>query len=712
MPGAIPAGQGRRNLGAGAVFDSRFRTKDVGLNTKRRVSLESLVPSRAIWRPGLVLSGVGLIVAVSVSTSMLVAQRWRAAERELATAHDILSATTEMCGVAYQEFDEAVSQIAAMADGNSLDAASCATLQQARAFFEQFLEIPSPVTHAQARAYHCLGDIERLLRQFDRAEAAYLRELAMLDEMLQGSHDLPLQGDRASAAVTLGAMLAVTGRLGEAQRFTQQAVQVYQSRSAAQAAGPYWLALDRAIACRNLALIEAAMGGFGVEHAQRAANCELPPDAILADQILQAEFLVDAQNVHAWLLARQGNWPAAEAACQAGLGHIERLLGELRLAAERQTIGLRPSRYRKARTRLEFNLNLVRATAAEDWKWQPLLDRCLPLVPADVLVQGRIPAEFEPQQAILLAWIDEQWADATIVEMIVHLHPHVPVHLLVADEANEAEARAALLAAHVNLDQVHFSRAPTDTLWVRDYGPQVVETSLRTQAVVDLPLLRGERSFADIRNDRVPTRWAQARTWPVIRPSIFLEGGHLISNGAGLCVVSQDVLQENAELGLSEPHVTATLRRLYGAERIVYLEPLQGEPTGHVDWFATFTAPDTIVIGDYRGLDLENAARLDRHAAALAKIDTPQGPLKVERLPMPPRSQDYFGGTYTNVVYGNEVVLIPTWPEASAELEQRVWEIYARLLPGRRLVGVPATKLAVNNGALRCAALNLYRVDP
>jgi len=199
---------------------------------------------------------------------------------------------------------------------------------------------------------------------------------------------------------------------------------------------------------------------------------------------------------------------------------------------------------------------------------------------------------------------------------------------------------------------------------------------------------------------------------PVVPTPILLEGGEILTNGAGLCVVSARLLESNRQAGYSESHVTDTIKRLFGATQVLYLEPLHDEPTGHVDWFAAFTSTDTVVIGDYRNADPLNARLLDQHAERLAAVMTANGPLKVVRVPMPSRGEQYFGGTYTNVVFANGVLLVPSYAEVASALEREAFEVFRQLLPDWRVVGIECTKLVARHGALRCAVANLHHLVP
>jgi agmatine/peptidylarginine deiminase len=197
---------------------------------------------------------------------------------------------------------------------------------------------------------------------------------------------------------------------------------------------------------------------------------------------------------------------------------------------------------------------------------------------------------------------------------------------------------------------------------------------------------------------------------PRVRASITLDGGNLLTNGQGLCVATTELLEMNRDCGYDEKHVANTIKRLFGAEQIVYLDKLDAQVVGHVDLFATFVAADTVVVGDYSGIDLVNAAILDRNAERLSKVVTATGPLKVVRIPMPPHGKDHFGGTYTNVLFANGVLLVPTYPDAFPETEGEVMATYRRLLPGWEVVGINAGTLARHGGVLRCAALPLHRI--
>ena len=111
------------------------------------------------------------------------------------------------------------------------------------------------------------------------------------------------------------------------------------------------------------------------------------------------------------------------------------------------------------------------------------------------------------------------------------------------------------------------------------------------------------------------------------------------------------------------------LTRLTGAKRLVFVTPLDGEGTHHLDIFMNLVDRYTVVVGQYGDSTTANAKILDANAEALAKVTTEGNPLRVVRIPMPPDPQARFLN-YTNVVFANGVLLVPSWKSAPAELEK------------------------------------------
>lgn len=322
---------------------------------------------------------------------------------------------------------------------------------------------------------------------------------------------------------------------------------------------------------------------------------------------------------------------------------------------------------------------------------------------------GVLPGDFETHEALLVGVPPSSGLHpvefGNLIEIIAAAQHSIDVLVLVP-EAGRRHVAEALTEAGAELDAVEFIDSQITLPWVRDYGPHVLKCFDGRYRILDASYDRPDFPGCD----EVPEQLGFHLNLQVVKTPLILDGGNLLSNGAGLCLTTHALVALNAqERDYGESQVTRMLKKHYGATKVVYLEPLDGEPTGHVDMFATFTSADTVVVGEYEtDVDPRNARILDRNAEVLSKIRTSCGPLRVERIPMPRLISDFWE-SYTNVVYANGVLLMPTYEESDTSIEDQAAATYERLLPRWRVVRVDATGLIHDNGGPHCATMNLLR---
>ncbi len=153
------------------------------------------------------------------------------------------------------------------------------------------------------------------------------------------------------------------------------------------------------------------------------------------------------------------------------------------------------------------------------------------------------------------------------------------------------------------------------------------------------------------------------------------------------------------------------LGHTFGAREVVFLEPLIGEPTGHVDMFMTFTSPHTAVVASIAPkIDPENARILDQNAARLASVRIDGRKIHVVRVPMP-HHDDGIWRSHTNVVYLNGLLLVPTYPATDDEGAKQAVATYQKLMPAWRVQPIDAEALATLGGALHCVTMNLSGLE-
>lgn len=319
-----------------------------------------------------------------------------------------------------------------------------------------------------------------------------------------------------------------------------------------------------------------------------------------------------------------------------------------------------------------------------------------------------LPGDFEPHRAVVLGagWLAREAPEA-LAEMVLRMKPRRLVVLLMSS-SGERDAVTRVLAGHgVSAETVRFLIVPTDTGWVRDFGPIFVRKAGGAIDAVDASYGGPKRRRDDKASRIIAEQFGAATTTTPLE----WEGGNLLSNGQGLLVTTTQSINENIARGHDLDTVTGFLKEWFGATQVVVLEHLVGEPTAHVDVFACFTGPGTIVVGRYdASADPQNAAVLDRNAARLAEVRTRGGMLNVVRIPMP-SNEDGAWRSFVNVVFANGTLLVPVYPDTGAAAAKEALAIYRRLLPEWNVVGVDARNMARHQGGLRCVTLYVPEVE-
>lgn len=317
-----------------------------------------------------------------------------------------------------------------------------------------------------------------------------------------------------------------------------------------------------------------------------------------------------------------------------------------------------------------------------------------------------LPAEFEPQEGLLLGGAQLAELHPNVMSDIVRAAADdIPIRILVGSGEEHQKVTSVLSAAGLNIGAVELLELPILTMWVRDFGPLTISDGAGHRSLVDFHYRERRGNALD---DDVPGHLARLTGSKIQTSPLLLEGGDLLTNGRGLCLLSTRVINRNAHYLMLDPESTVQdLGAILGFESLFMIPSLEGESTGHLDMFCAFVATDLVVVGRYDpAVDPTNAAQLDKVATDLAGLDTRTGPLRVERIPMPDH-EDGFWRTYTNLVFANDVLLVPVYPAYCPDLDEEALTFYRQLLPDRRVVGIDASELIKMNGALRCITMNV-----
>lgn len=338
-----------------------------------------------------------------------------------------------------------------------------------------------------------------------------------------------------------------------------------------------------------------------------------------------------------------------------------------------------------------------------------------------------MPAEWAPHEATWLTWpCSEDWPGKlsavrwTFCEMARLLTRYEDVHLIVQDADVQREALAALRDAGVDMGRIKCFEARTDRTWARDNLPTFVTHRTTGARGAVKWRFNGWARYDDHELDEaagmavaqasvaaahlfVPTYQQQNATLRFV-----LEGGSIDVDGEGTvlttrrCLLGQPFTRNP---GLSQAEVEGVLRDYLGVSTVLWVEDgIAGDDTsGHIDDFARFVRPGTVVICQSTRDDKE--AALLRHAREELSVarDAKGRKLELVHLPMPEPvfyQGEQLPASYANFYIANQSVLVPVFNDKA---DRTALGILAEVFPDREVVGVYARDLVVGLGTLHCS---------
>ena len=330
----------------------------------------------------------------------------------------------------------------------------------------------------------------------------------------------------------------------------------------------------------------------------------------------------------------------------------------------------------------------------------------------------RMMAEWEPQQAVLLAWPHEStdwspWLDS-IEEDYVRLQAAIgqaanPI-ILCRDEAHRAHVAQKI---RENCDHApKLIVAPYNDTWCRDYGPVSVAQNDDVR-FLDFQFCgwgnKYQASLDNSINQKLSHIWAA----PVKTVDFELEGGSIETDGEGTLLTTTRCLLEserNKELGKDQ--IEDSLKNNLGIERVLWLSEgeLIGDDTdSHIDNLARFADPETIIYASCSREEDPHYGPLKAMEAQLRNFLQANGRLynlvPVE-IPMPQLDENGTGlpASYVNFLILNDIVIMPVF---NCPHDAEAFAVMTKCFPGKRVVTVPGSNLIRQFGGPHCATMQL-----
>ena len=320
----------------------------------------------------------------------------------------------------------------------------------------------------------------------------------------------------------------------------------------------------------------------------------------------------------------------------------------------------------------------------------------------------RTMAEWEEIQALVITWAGQ----STILREIVrHAVQECKVLIITTNPTN---VTTSLTNAGIPLDSVRFVNTEFNSIWVRDYGPWTVyKNDVDSLYLIDWIYNRPRED-----DDATPVALADYLGIPVyeaiVDPDDLVHtGGNHLPDGMGTAFSSMLVLEENPDK--TEDEIDSIVQKYLGVKQYIKFPTLPYDGIHHLDMHMRVIDEETIIFGEYPD-GVADGPQINANIDYLInEFQTSFGNrFNIVRIPMPPQNDRFpdQGGdyrTYTNSIFVNKTILVPTYEE---RYDTTALRIYKENLPGYNVVGINCNSIIPSLGALHCITKLVGVNDP
>ena len=276
-------------------------------------------------------------------------------------------------------------------------------------------------------------------------------------------------------------------------------------------------------------------------------------------------------------------------------------------------------------------------------------------------------AEFEPASQVLI-----RYPLGFPTSLVAQLADVAEVVCLVSSTSVQNQATTAFQNAGVNMSQVIFLIAPTDSYWTRDYGPWFIFDGNDELGVVDFPYNRPRPL-----DDEIPRTFAQTYDYPLYGMNLIQTGGNYMTDGIN--TVAQSTLVYNENTSQTTHQIFQKMSSYMGTVSYHVVADPNNTYIDHIDCWGKFLAPDKVLIRSVPSSHAQYNA-IEATAAYFANQDCAWGyPYKVYRVNTPQNQP------YTNSLILNKTVFVPIM---NSTYDAAALQAYGDALPGYNIVGV------------------------
>jgi agmatine deiminase len=341
-----------------------------------------------------------------------------------------------------------------------------------------------------------------------------------------------------------------------------------------------------------------------------------------------------------------------------------------------------------------------------------------------------MPAEFAPHVGTWMLWPQrpDNWrlggkpaqkAFAAVARAIAQFEP-VTVGVNHSQYGNARQ----MLPPEVRVVEISNNDA-----WMRDVGPTFVTDGNGSLRGIDWVFnawggLYNGLYFPWDLDETVAAKVLEIERVARYKAPLVLEGGSIHVDGEGTCITTAEcLLSPGRNPDLTQSEIENHLKEYLNVEKVLWIPRgvFNDETTGHVDNLACYLRPAEIALTwtddrsdpqhersaeafeflisqtDARGRRL-TIHKIQQPGPVFIRAEEAEGVDVVEGT-LPRKAGDRLAASYVNFYFCNGGAIVPTFDDPR---DAGALEMLQKLLPDRRVVGIPAREILLGGGNIHC----------